>query len=51
MCLAVGVAGADMCCLVVERLSLVRVEVPVKDGVEGGMCNEGVANVGGRMAN
>ena len=43
-------AGADMCCLVVDGVALVWVEMPVKDGVEGGMGKEGVADVGGRMA-
>ena len=47
---AAGAAGADMGCLVVDGLSLVGVEVPVKDGVEGGMGKEGVADMGGRMA-
>ena len=50
LCLAVGAAGTDMCCLVRYCLVLVRVEVPVKDGVEGGMCKKGVAYVCGRMA-
>ena len=45
-----GSASTDVGGLVVYGLSLVRVEVPVKDGVEGGMCNEGITNVCGCMA-
>ena len=34
-----------MCCLVVFRLALVRVQVTVEDGMERGMCEQGMANV------
>ena len=47
---AAGATRTNMGGLVVDGLALVGVEVPVKDGVEGGMGKEGVADVGGCVA-